>query len=89
MPRGNGVRRVSSAARAPASEATSESVELDTPSRTTSTARQPGASSASSAIASSLRLWTMPRSQTPATQEAGVSRKWSRSLACLVPHEMQ
>ena len=88
-PFGNGIRSVSRAARAPASEATSESIELDTPSRTTRTARSPGVFAASRAIASSFLPCTMPRSHTPATQVAGVSRKWSRSLGCLVPHDSQ
>ena len=66
-----------------------ESSVLDTPSSTTSTARSPGVSEASIAIASSLRVCLMPRSHTPATQVAGCSRKWSRSVGALVPHWSQ
>ena len=89
MPCGSGGRNTSSAAFAPASEAMWESSVLETPSSTTSTARSPGVSEASSAIASSLRECLMPRSQTPATQLAGCSRKWSRSVGALVPHWSQ
>ena len=64
----------------------SESTELETPSHTTSTARWP---STAIAIASSLRVWRMPRSQTPATHGAGTSSKWSRGLGALVPHWVQ
>ena len=89
IPAGSGVRSTSRAARAPAREATSESTRLETPSRTTRTAREPGFSLASSAMASSLRLFFAPLSHTPATQVAGVSRKWSRSLGALVPQDRQ
>ena len=89
MPCGSGVRSTSRAARAPARDATSESVEFETPSQTTSTARSPGVAEATSAIASSLREWTRPRSQTPATQAAGVSSKWSRSEGALTPQLSQ
>ncbi len=74
MPRGSGVRSTSSAAFAPASEPAWESSVFETPSRTTSTARPPGFSDASSAIASSLRVCRMPLSHTPATHDAGCSR---------------
>ena len=59
---------------------------LETPSQTTSTTRWP---STAIAIASSLRVCRMPRSQTPATQGAGCSSKWSRGLGALVPHWVQ
>ena len=51
-PWGIALRSASRAARAPAREATSESVELDTPSRTRSTHRSPGDSLATRAMAS-------------------------------------
>ena len=55
-PRGKGRSSTASAAFAAAREAMCESVAIDTPSQTTSTARDPGASEALSDIASSLRL---------------------------------
>ena len=67
----------SRAARAAASDATSLSVVVLTPSHTTSTIRS---RDAASAVASSLRGCTMPLSQTAATLGAGCSLKWSRSL---------
>ena len=73
----------SRAARAPARLATSESIEDETPSQTTSTARVPGSGSAATATASSLRGCRTPRSQTAATQGAGCSTKWSRGLGRL------
>ena len=85
-PFGSGGRSTPSTAFAAASDATSESTELDTPSHTTSTTRSP---STASAIASSLRVCRMPRSQMPATQGAGRSSKWSRGLGALVPHWVQ
>ena len=51
----------------------SESVEVETPSQTTRTAREPGSASAAIAVASSLRWCLIPRSQTAATQLAGCS----------------
>ncbi len=89
MPCGSGARSTPTAALAPASDAMWESSVLETPSSTISTARSPGFSPASNAIASSLRLCLMPRSQTPATHVAGCSRKWSRSVGALVPHWSQ
>ena len=59
------------------------------PSHTTSTARRGAASSAHRAIASPLRVCTIPRSHTPPTQAVGASRKWSRSLAALRPQDSQ
>ena len=79
----------SRAARAAASDATSESSDELTPSQTTSSARLPGSASAAIAMASSLRLCRMPRSHTPATHGAGCSLKWSRALAALVPQVSQ
>jgi len=89
MPCGIAGRSTSRAARAPAKDATSESFDEDTPSHTTSTARRGAASSAHRAIASSLRVCTIPRSHTPPTQAVGASRKWSRSLAALRPQDSQ
>ena len=77
-PRGSGWSRTARAARAAASEAMWESVAIDTPSQTTSTARLPGASVAVSAIASSLRACRRPMSHTPPTHGAGDSAKWLR-----------
>ena len=79
--------RTSRAARAAARLATSESVDEDTPSQTTSTAWVSGA--AERATASSLRVWRTPRSQTAATQGAGCSVKWLRSLGARAPHWVQ
>ncbi len=89
IPCGSGTRSTPSAAWAPASEAMWESSVLETPSSTISAARTPGVSEAINAIASSLRECLMPRSQTPATQLAGCSRKWSRSVGALVPQFSQ
>ena len=47
-----------------------ESVAIETPSQTTSTARDPAGSVARSAMASSLRVCRLPMSQTPPTQAA-------------------
>ena len=58
--------------RAPARLATSESIEVETPSQTTRTAREPGSGSAAIAVASSLRWCRMPRSQQAATQRGGL-----------------
>ena len=77
-PRGRAGASTSRLARAAARAARSESVEDETPSQTTRTARPPGSGSANRAIASSLRECRTPRSQTPATHGAGASRKWSR-----------
>ena len=56
-----------------------ESVAMETPSQTTSTARLTRrARSRCSAMASSLRACRLPMSQTPPTQAAGVSTKWLR-----------
>ena len=68
-------KRTSRAARAAARAATSESVDVVTPSHTTSTAREPGVASAAVASASSLRACLTPRSHTPPTHAAGVSSK--------------
>ena len=73
IPAGRWATSTSRAARAPARLATSESVEVDTPSQTTRTAREPGSGSAAIADASSLRSCRMPRSQHAATQCAGCS----------------
>ncbi len=89
MPLGDEEASTSRAARAAARLATSESVEEETPSQTTSTAWLPGSSLASSATASSLREWRTPRSHTAATQGAGCSVKWSRRLRALAPHLLQ
>ncbi len=89
IPAGSGIRSTSRAARAPARDATSESTEFETPSMTTSTAREPGSAPANSAIASSLRCLRTALSHTPATQGAGCSRKWSRSVGAFVPHSRQ
>ena len=72
-PLGCDATRRSRAARAPARLATSESSDVETPSQTIKTAREPGSRSAAIAVASSLRWCRMPRSQDAATQEAGCS----------------
>ena len=72
-PCGSGVRSTSRAARTAARLAMWESVELETPSQTTSTANDPVAEPADRASASSLRRCRLPMSQTPATQGAGAS----------------
>ena len=74
---------------AAASEATSESCELETPSHTTSAARDPGLASAQVARASSFRVCATPRSQTAPTQAAGASSKCSRSVGALAPQWVQ
>ena len=88
-PRGCEAASTSRAARAAARLATSESMELDTPSQTTSTAREPGSGSAAVATASSLRACRTPRSQTAATHGAGCSTKWSRGMTALAPQVSQ
>ncbi len=88
-PRGSEAASTSRAARAPARLATSESIEEETPSQTTSTARVPGSGSAATATASSLRGCRMPRSHTAATQDAGCSTTWSRGPAARAPHVPQ
>src|SRR5215218_3175252 len=59
-----------------------------TPSHTTRTANEVSAVDAR-AIASSLRAWMMPLSQTPPTQSLGDSVQWSRGDCCLAPHTVQ
>ncbi len=81
--------RTSRAARAAARLATSESVDEETPSHTTSTAWPPASGPAARATASSLRTCRMPRSQTAATHGAGCSVKWWRALAAAAPHCVQ
>jgi hypothetical protein len=74
IPWGSGVRSTSSAAFAPGERAGLGVVGVRDPVEDTSTARPPGFSDPSSAIASSLREWRMPLSHTPATHDAGCSR---------------
>ena len=85
-PRGSGGRSTSSTACAAFIDPMWESTVLDTPSQTTRTTRGP---STAIAIASSLRWCRIPRSQTPPTQGAGCSSKWSRGSGALVPHWVQ
>ena len=88
-PRGTGSSRMSRAARAAARLAMCEVVELETPSQTTSAAKDSGFWPAPSAIASSLRVCRLPMSHTPPTQGAGASVKWSRGSGCLAPQWLQ
>ncbi len=71
---------------AAARAATSESMLVETPSQTTSTARSPRAHSA---MASSLRWCCSPRSHTPPTHSAGAAEKWSRRLGAFAPQVWQ
>lgn len=89
IPRGMASSRASLAARLAARLAMWESVEFETPSHTTSTAKESCRSSASRAMASSLRPCRMPMSQTPATQGCGSSVKWSRGSRCFEPQLSQ
>ncbi|OPZ54070.1 MAG: hypothetical protein BWY91_01736 [bacterium ADurb.BinA028] len=66
-----------------------ESVVLDTPSHTTSTACVSGRADPMRAIASSLREWRRPMSHTPRIQATGSSVKWSRGSGALAPHVSQ
>lgn len=88
-PLGKGWSRTARAAFAAASEAMCESVAIETPSQTTRTARDPAGSPALSDMASSLRAWRLPMSQTPPTHDVGDSTRWSRGLGGGVPQWSQ
>ena len=66
-----------------------ESVVFETPSQTTMTANDAEAGSAARAMPSSLRRCRRPMSQTPPTQGAGSSLKWSRGSGSLEPQVSQ
>ncbi len=88
-PLGKGWSSTERAAFAAASDAMWESVAMETPSQTTSTARDPAGSVARNAMASSLRVCRLPMSQTPPTQAAGASVTWKRGSGGGVPQWSQ
>ena len=83
IPWGLETASTSRAARAAARLATSESVDEETPSHTTSTAWLPGSDPACRATASSLRVCRTPRSQTAATHGG---RLLGEVVAQALPH---
>src|SRR6202453_5190516 len=88
-PRRIDVSSIRTAACVPASDASSDLGEVDTPSQTTATATGPvSVSAVANAIASSLRECRRPRSVTPASQPRS-SSTWSRPEGTWRPHDSQ